>query len=87
MSQEDKNKVRDKYKNLSEEDRNKKRECAKNRYHNMSEQKKQKLKKHQKKYREAKKSEHNNLNIYSLMFITIILNKSLSTKYCGQQAH
>ena len=32
----------------------------KNRYHNMSEEKKQKLEEYQKKYREAKKSNHNN---------------------------
>ena len=37
-----------------------KREYGKNRYHNMSEEKKQKLKEYQKKYREAKKSKHNN---------------------------
>ena len=43
MSEEDKNKVKDKYKNLSEEDKNKKRQYGKNRYHNMSEEKKQKL--------------------------------------------
>ena len=46
--------------NLSEEDKNNKREYDKNRYHNMSEEKKQKLKEYQKKYREAKKSRHNN---------------------------
>ena len=32
----------------------------KKKYHNMSEEKKQKLKEYQKKYREAKKSKHNN---------------------------
>ena len=32
----------------------------KNRYHNMSEEKKQNLKEYQNKYREAKKSNHNN---------------------------
>ena len=37
-----------------------KREYGKKKYHNMSEEKKQKLKEHQKKYREAKKSKHNN---------------------------
>ena len=52
--------ARDKYRNLSEEDKKKKREYGKNRYHNMSEEKKQKLKEYQKKYREAKKSKHNN---------------------------
>ena len=60
MFEEDKNKVKDKYKNLSEEDKNKKREYGKNSYHNMSEEKKQRLKEYQKKYREAKKSKHNN---------------------------
>ena len=60
MFEEDKKKVKDKYKNLSEEDKNKKREYGKNSYHNMSEEKKQKLKEYQKKYREAKKSKHNN---------------------------
>ena len=38
----------------------KKRDYGKNRYHNMSEEKKQRLKEYQKKYREAKKSKHNN---------------------------
>ena len=52
--------AKDKYRNLSEEDEKKKREYGKNRYHNMSEEKKQKLKEYQKKYREAKKSKHNN---------------------------
>ena len=33
----------------------------KNRYHNMSEEKKQKLKEYQKNYREAKKSQYNNV--------------------------
>ena len=41
--------VRDKYRNLSEEDKNKKREYWKNRYHNMPDEKKQKLKEYQKK--------------------------------------
>ena len=61
MSEEDKNKGRDKYKNLSEENKNKKREHGKNRYHNMSEEKKPKLKEYQKKFREAKKSKHNKI--------------------------
>ena len=52
--------ARDKYRNISKEDKKKKREYGKNRYHNMSEEKKQKLKEYQKKYREAKKSKHNN---------------------------
>ena len=52
--------ARDKYRNLSEEDKKKKREYRKNRYYNMPEEKKQKLKEYQKKYREAKKSKHNN---------------------------
>ena len=52
--------ARDIYRNLSEEDKKKKREYGKNRYHNMLEEKKQKLKEYQKKYREAKKSKHNN---------------------------
>ena len=60
MFEEDKNKVKDKYKNLSEEDKNKKGEYGKNSYRNMSEEKKQKLKEYQKNYREAKKSKHNN---------------------------
>ena len=37
-----------------------KREYGKKKYHNMSEEKKQNLKEYQKKYREAKKSKHNN---------------------------
>ena len=60
MSEEGKNKVKDKYKILSEEDKIKKGEYWKNSYHNMSEEKKQKLKEGQKKYRGAKKSKHNN---------------------------
>ena len=56
MSEEDKNKATDKYKNLFEEDKNAKREYGKNRYLNMSEEKKQKLEEYQKKYREAKKA-------------------------------
>ena len=50
------------YRKLSEDDKNKKREYGKNRYHSMSEEKKQKLKlkEYQKKYREAKRSRHNN---------------------------
>ena len=52
--------ARDIYMNLSEEDKNNQREYDKNRYHNMSEEKKQKLKEYQKKYREEKKSRHNN---------------------------
>ena len=55
-----KEQAKNKYRNLSEEDKNKKREYGKNRYHNMSEEKKQKLKEYQRKYREAKKSKHNN---------------------------
>ena len=51
---------RDKYRNLSEEEKIKKGEYGKNRYHNMSEEKKQKSKEYQKKYREAKKFNHNN---------------------------
>ena len=50
MSEENKNKVKDKYKNLSEEDKNKRRKYGKNRYHNISEEKKQKLKEYQKKF-------------------------------------
>ena len=41
MSEEDENKVNDKYKNLSEEDKNKRRQYGKNIYHNMSEEKEQ----------------------------------------------
>ena len=52
--------ARDKCRNLSEEEKIKKREHGKNRYHDMSEKKKQKLKEYWKKYREAKKSKHNN---------------------------
>ena len=68
MSVEDKNKVKDKYKNLSEEDKNKRREYGKNRYHNMSEEKKQKLKEYQKKYQEKKS-------------LNIIMNEMLLTNY------
>ena len=61
--------ARDKYRNLSEEDKKKKREYGKNRYHNMSEEKKQKLKEYQKKYREAKKSKHNNYLIAYVLYL------------------
>ena len=54
MSIEDKNKARDKYKNLSEEDKNKKREYEKNRYHNMPEEKKAKIKRISKKISRSK---------------------------------
>ena len=50
----DKEKLREKYRNLSEE-KNKKREYERNRYHNMSAGKKQRLKEYQKNYRKAKK--------------------------------
>ena len=54
--------ARNKYRNSSEEDKNKKGEYGKkNRYHNMSEEKKQELIEYQKRrYREARKSKHNN---------------------------
>ena len=61
--------ARNKYRNLSEEDKKKKREYGKNRYHNMSEEKKQKLKEYQKKYREAKKSKHNNYLIAYVLYL------------------
>ena len=54
MSIEDKNKARDKYKNLSEEDKIKKREYEKNRYHNMPEEKKAKIKRISKKISRSK---------------------------------
>ena len=50
----DREKLREKYRNLSEE-KNKKREYGRNRYHNMSAEKKQRLKEYQKNYRKAKK--------------------------------
>ena len=56
MSEEDKNKATDKYKNLFEEDKNAKREYGKNRYLNMSEEKKQNLEEYQKKKSRSKKS-------------------------------
>ena len=45
-----KERLRDKYRNLSEEEKNKNREYGRNRYHNMSEKKKQKLKEYKKKF-------------------------------------
>ena len=51
----DKEKLRDKYRNLSEEEKNKNWEYGRNRYHNMSAEKKQRLKEYQKNYRKAKK--------------------------------
>ena len=56
--------ARDKCRNLSEEDKNKKRQYGRNRYRNMSEEKKQGLKEYQKNYREAKKSQSNNLTYF-----------------------
>ena len=53
--------ARDKYRNLSEEEKNKKREYGKNRYCNMSEEEKKRLREYQKNYREAKKSQYNNV--------------------------
>ena len=47
--------AKNKYRELSEEEKNIKREYRKKRYHNMSEEDKKKLKKYQKNYREAKK--------------------------------
>ena len=58
MSEEDKNKVRDKYKNLSEKDKDKQREYGKNRYHNMLAEKKQKLKEYKKNIEKQKQSKH-----------------------------
>ena len=53
--------ARDKYRKLSEEEKNKKREYGKNRYCNMSEEEKKRLREYQKNYREAKKSQYNNV--------------------------
>ena len=53
--------ARYKYRNLSEEKKNKKREYGKNRYCNMSEEEKKRLREYQKNYREAKKSQYNNV--------------------------
>ena len=47
--------AKNKYRELSEEEKNIKREYGKKRYHNMSEEDKKKLKEYQKNYREAKK--------------------------------
>ena len=56
-----KDKVRDKYRELSEEKKNIKREYGRNRYLNISEEKKQKLKKHQK-------------NIGKLKILNLVIN-------------
>ena len=53
--------ARDKNRNLSEEEKNKNREYGKDRYLNMSEEKKKRLNEYQKNYREAKKSQYNNI--------------------------
>ena len=53
--------ARDKHRNLSEEKKNKKREYGKIRYYNMSEEEKKRLREYQKNYREAKKSQYNNV--------------------------
>ena len=47
--------AKNKYRELSEEEKNIKRGYGKKRYHNMSEENKKKLKEYQKHYREAKK--------------------------------
>ena len=46
--------AKNKYRELSEEEKSIKREYGKKRYHNMSEENKKKLKEYQKNYREAK---------------------------------
>ena len=51
--------VKNKYIELSEEEKNIKREYGENRYHNMSKEKKQKLKEYQINYREVKKIKNN----------------------------
>ena len=71
MSEEDKNKARDKYKNLSQEDKNKKKEYGKNRYHHMSEENKQKLRL-SKKYRDAKKKVKHSFLLIICVFRSII---------------
>ena len=48
-------KVKNKYRELSEEEKNIKIGYGRNRYHNMPEEKKQRLKEYQKNYRQAKK--------------------------------
>ena len=50
-------KVRNKYREVSDEEKNIKRGYGRNIYHNISEGKKQRLNKYQKNYREAKKSQ------------------------------
>ena len=50
-------KVRNKYREVSDEEKNIKREYGRNIYHNISEGKKQRLNEYQKNYREAKKSQ------------------------------
>ena len=50
-------KVRNKYREVSDEEKNIKRGYGRNIYHNISEGKKQRLNEYQKNYREAKKSQ------------------------------
>ena len=50
-------KVRNKYREVSDEEENIKRGYGRNIYHNISEGKKQRLNEYQKNYREAKKSQ------------------------------
>ena len=52
---EEREKAKNKYRELSEEEKNIKGEYRKKRYYNMSEENKKKLKEYQKHYREAKK--------------------------------
>ena len=55
--------AKNKYRELSEEKKNIKTEYGRKRYHNMSEEDKKKLKEYQKNYREAKKDASQNANM------------------------
>ena len=56
LRERERERAKNKFRELSEEEKNIKREYGRNRYHNMSEEDKQRLKEYQINYREAKKS-------------------------------
>ena len=63
--------AKNKYRELSEEEKNIKREYGKKRFHNMSKEKKQKLKEYQKNYREAKKLKIINQPLFSCIITSL----------------
>ena len=56
--------VKNRYRELSADKKNKKKQYQKNRYNNMTVEDKQKYKEYQKRYREAKKQQRNYIDIF-----------------------